>query len=102
MICDAFKKRVQNTLRGFADITMPSGMQMIEVAIHTKNGKAWASPPSKPMLDRDGVALRDARNKVRYSPIIDFATDNLRFQWSSAVVTAVVAFDPSALDGDGM
>lgn len=93
-----WKPLVRNTLCGFADVTMPSGMTIAEISIHSQGGKAWASPPSKPMIDRNGRVLRDDGGKIRYSPIITFPSRDLRNRWSDAVVEAVRAAHPKALD----
>ena len=58
------------------------------------NTGPWASPPSKPMLDREGAALKDAAGKLRYSPIIEFASREIRDRWSSAVIDAMQAAHP--------
>ena len=96
VIIDQWKARRSNTLRGFADITLPSGMRMMEVAIHVSNGRAWASPPSKPWLKGEAV-MRGDDGKIRYSPIIEFTTKELRDRWSNAVIDAIRLMDPSVL-----
>jgi hypothetical protein len=57
----------------------------------------WASPPSKPTLDRDGVAMKDQRGKIRYSPLIEFTSMAIRDRWSAAVIDAMRAAHPEAL-----
>jgi hypothetical protein len=44
----------RNSLRGFATVVQPSGMVLHDVSVHQQDGAAWASPASKPMLDRNG------------------------------------------------
>jgi hypothetical protein len=77
---------VRNTLRGF-------------LAIHRGglDGRVWVSPPARPMLDANGVAVRDERGKVKYFGITAFATAEVRERWSRAVVNAVVTKHPDAL-----
>ena len=80
----------KNTLRGFAKVRLASGMILHDIAVHVgSDDKAWASPPSKPMLDREGQALRDQTGKIRYSPVIGFATKEQRDRFSDAIVDAV-------------
>ena len=74
IIVDEFTPVTRNTLRGFCKVILPSGMVLSDVSIHLDSGKAWASPASKPMLDRDGNVLRDPGGKIRYSPIVGFAS----------------------------
>ena len=56
----------KNSLLGFAKVELPSGMVISDVTILTGEHGPWASPPSKPMIDRDGVAMKDAAGKLRY------------------------------------
>ena len=90
----AWRPLLKNSLRGFATIRQPSGMVIAEIAIHVRDGKAWASPPSKSMLDRDGRQMRDADDKPRWSVLITFADRPTQTAWSDAVVAAVRAEHP--------
>ena len=88
----------RNTLRGFAKIKLPCGLILTDVAIHIGgDNKAWASPASKAMLSGEGVALRDESGKIRYSPIVSFATKDVRDRFSQSVIEAVRASFPEAL-----
>ncbi|SIQ46336.1 MULTISPECIES: hypothetical protein [Acidiphilium] len=89
----------RNSLRGFATVTLPSGMILHEILIHNTPDGPWAAPPSKPMIGRDGVAMKDAAGKARYSPIISFADKATRERWSSAIIAALLASYPDALAG---
>jgi hypothetical protein len=88
------------TLRGFATVTFPSGLVFNDISIVVSDGKPWAPPPSKPLIDKAGVALRDGNGKIRYAPIVAFADKKIRERWSQAVLTALTAAHPDAL-GDG-
>ena len=67
-----------------------------EVAIHEKNGKAWAQLPSRPWL-KDGQPVTGDDGRVKYQPLHEFDTSAVRAAFSDACVAAVVAFDPAAL-----
>jgi hypothetical protein len=84
-----WKPRQSGTLRGFCTAHLPSGMILHEVGIHTRNGSWWAAPTSKPMLSREGTALRDESDKIRYAPIVSFNTKQTRDRLSHAVVDAL-------------
>jgi hypothetical protein len=87
-----------SSLRGFAKVVLPSGMTLTDVAIHVGDERAWASPPSRPMLNRDGIALRDAATgKIRYSPIISFSSKELRYRFSDAIIEAMRLARPDVL-----
>jgi hypothetical protein len=86
-----------NSLRGFARVELPSGMLIADVVVMIGTNGPWASPPSKPMIGRDGVALADDKGKVKYQPIIEFRTKDLRDRFSSAVIEALRSAHPEAL-----
>jgi hypothetical protein len=88
----------KNTLRGFAKVRLASGMIVNDVAIHVGgDNKVWAAPPSKPMLDREGHVLRDPEGKIRYVPMIEFATKEHRDRFSALVVDAVRETNPESV-----
>jgi hypothetical protein len=95
------KPVVRNTLRGFCTVTLPNGLTISDVSIHAKGDTAWASLPSKPQIDRDGVALRGPDGKVRYTPILSWSSKAVADRFSAAVVAAVMAQAPDFLRGDG-
>ncbi len=41
------------------------------------------------MMGKDGVALTDDKGKIRYSPVIEFASKEIRDRWSAGVVEAI-------------
>ena len=88
----------KNSLIGFAKAELPSGMVIADVTVLTSEGGAWASPPSKPMIGRDGSVMKDANGKIKYQPIIEFTSKNVRDKFSRAVVEALRAAHPEALE----
>jgi hypothetical protein len=101
IIISDWKPRISGTLRGFCTARLPSGLVLHEVAIHTRGSTWWASPSSKPMLSRDGTALRDDAGKVRYSPVVSFADKQTRDRLSQAVVEALRRAHPDVFAEDG-
>ena len=95
---EEFSAVTKNTLRGFAKVRMPSGMIFAEVAVHVRDGRAWASPPSKPVLTRDGQHMRGSDGKLLWTQLIIFANRELRDRWSDAVLAALRQSHPHALD----
>ena len=87
----------KGSLLGFAKVEMPSGMIISDVTILISERGPWASPPSKPMVGRDGLALKDDAGKVRYTPIIEFASKEIRDRFSTAVVDGLRVSHPEAL-----
>jgi DNA-binding cell septation regulator SpoVG len=86
----------KGSLLGFAKVELPSGMIIADVTILSGDRGPWASPPSKPMIDRDGVVLKDAGGKVRYSPIIEFSSKEIRDRFSAGVIDGLRAVHPEA------
>jgi hypothetical protein len=62
------------------------------------NGKAWASLPSKPVLDRDGRQKTDANGKPAYAAILEWRARELRDRFSDSVVESIRRLHPEALD----
>ena len=87
----------KGSLVGFAKVELPSGMILNDVTILSGDRGAWASPPSKPMIDRDGIAMKDANGKLKYSPVVEFASKEVRERFSNAVVEALRVMHPEAL-----
>jgi hypothetical protein len=70
----------RNSLVGFAKVELPSGM------VITGERGPWASPPSKPMITRDGTVMKDAAGEIKYAPTIEFTSKEVRDRWSAAVI----------------
>jgi hypothetical protein len=98
IVVSDWKPLRRGTLRGFVTATLPSGLIMHEISVFVSNGRAWAMPPSKPMIDRNGCVMLDDAGKKRYSPLFEFASPEIRHRWSEAVVAALLAAHPEALD----
>jgi len=49
------------------------------------------------MIDRNGAVMTDQTGKVRYSPIIEFTSKDVRDRFSNAVVEALRLAHPEAL-----
>lgn len=103
--CVAYRPMCRGSLRGFASIAFylgdAAGPKFIlhSIGIHThENGANYAAPPSQAVI-RDGAAVKDpATGKVTYGPpLLEFSNKDARRSWSDAVVRAVLAYDPNAL-----
>lgn len=84
----------KNSLVGFCKVEFPSGMVINDVTVLKGERGPWAAPPSKPMIGRDGGAMKDDNGKVRYVPIIEFTSKEIRNKWSDAVIEALRAEHP--------
>jgi hypothetical protein len=84
-----WRPHTKGALLGFAKVELLSGMVLLDVTILTGERGPWASPQSKPMINREGVAMKDDKGKLRYSPIIEFTSREIRDRWSDAIISAM-------------
>jgi len=92
----AWKPMRRGGLLGFARIRLGRAMIVNDVSVAHSNGKAWAAMPSKPRLDANGAAMRDARGKILYTPLIEWDDKDTRDKFSISVIQAVEAQHPGA------
>jgi len=88
----------RNSLLGFAKVRIGRALVLHDVSVHVSNGKRWASPASKPQMDSNGQALRDDRQKIKYTPVVEWLDAAARDAFSIAVIEAVEAGHPGATD----
>jgi hypothetical protein len=48
------KKVVKNSLRGFFDVQLPSGLKLNGCMLHEKEGRRWSGLPSREYVKPDG------------------------------------------------
>lgn len=98
--CVGWKPLRRNTLAGFASIRIADmRLTVIDVALHNKGSQRWAALPSKPIIDRNGVAKRDpSTGKIVYTPMFDFDAAAVRSAFSDAAVAAVLTLHPHAFN----
>jgi DNA-binding cell septation regulator SpoVG len=88
----------RNSLLGFVKVQLPSGLIVCDVTILRGPNGLWAAPPSKPLINRDGIALKDAAGKIRYASVISFVSKETKDRWSAAVLAALQSAFPEALE----
>jgi hypothetical protein len=76
------------------------GLVFHDVAVNLSHGAYWASPSSKARV-RDGRQMLDRDGKGLWSPVVTFASKELRDQFSANVVEAIRAAYPGALPDKG-
>ncbi len=97
VILGDWRPLAKNTLRGFARVRLPEGMVLHDCAVHVRDGRAWASPPGRPMIGRDGAQMRDAAGKPTFSPTLTFVSRADADAFSAAIIDAVRANHPEVL-----
>jgi len=98
--CVDFRPLCKGGLRGFATIRvveMCMTLSDIAVHVHGASGRAWASPPARPWINKDGELVRNRDGKIQYAPIVEFDGKPVRDAFSDAVIRAVLDFDADAL-----
>jgi hypothetical protein len=89
----------KNSLRGFATIRLPIGLKINDCLVLVSHGKAWATLPSKPLIDKDGRHKADTGGKPSYVPVLEWCSRDLADRFSDAVVALVRAEHPGDLLG---
>jgi hypothetical protein len=95
-----WKSLKKNSLRGFATVRIGKSMKVSDVPVHCSGGRRWASLPSKPQINSDGVALRDDRGKIKYIPIVAWTDKDSADRFSEAVISAIEADHPGDTQAD--
>lgn len=94
-----WKAMRKNTLRGFAKVRVGRALILHDVGVHCSEGKRWASPASKPQVDKDGNAMRDDKGKIKYVPIVEWLDRDARDAFFEGVIAAVEAAHPGDTTG---
>lgn len=100
--CESFRPRRTAVLRGFCDLLLTeTHLKIFDVGLFEKDGRRWASLPSKPKINREGHVIRGKDDKIEYAPVMAFASREASDQFSKAAINAVLAEHPDVFDGDG-
>jgi hypothetical protein len=90
----------QNSLRGFATVRIGAALKVADVTVHCSAGRRWASMPSKVQINKEGVALRDERGKMKYVPLISWMDKGTADRFSEGVIQAIEAQYPGDTESD--
>lgn len=86
-----FKHINKGAAVGVARIKLGRALIVNDVMLLSSNGLVWANAPGKPQVGRDGMALKDDRGKIKYTPILEWTDKESRERFSAAVIAAVEA-----------
>lgn len=90
----------KNSLRGFATVRIGKALKVSDISVHCSNGKRWASLPSKPQINKDGVVLREDSGKIKYTPCVSWMDKESSERFSEAVIAAIEAQHPGDTGAD--
>ncbi len=101
VIIEAFRPLLKNTLRGFADVILPTIRLCIrDVAIHQIGDRCWVNLSSRPMLNADGSRMLNDRGKPLYFAFLRFTDEAAHLQFERAVIAAMRAAHPHVLNSE--
>jgi hypothetical protein len=84
-----FKLCEKNSLRGFFDVALPSGMVVCGCTLHETNGRHWVGLPSKPYPSDDGAQA--------WAKIVDFVDKETHSRFQQQVTPlALLAFESAS------
>jgi hypothetical protein len=93
----SFKPMVKGSLRGFANVEIPPGLKIADCPVLVSHGKAWATLPSKPVLDQEG-RHHVVNGKKQYAALFEWATRDLADRFSTRIVELVRERHPEVLE----
>jgi hypothetical protein len=96
----SWKPLVKNSLRGFATVELPIGLKIIDCPVLVGPNGAWATLPSRPVLDRDGKHSKPD-GKPQYSTVVEWKSRDLSERFSQTIVELVRQAHPDDLDEPG-
>jgi hypothetical protein len=71
-----FKPHVKNSLFGFVDVRLPSGLTICGVTLHRKDGSRWCGMPRREYLKDDGTK--------GWLPVVKFASRHVARRFRDA------------------
>jgi hypothetical protein len=86
----------RNPLHGFVDVVLLNGLEIDDIAVHVRGGRAWASLPARPVLEDGRHVIRDG--KPAYVRSLAWRSRDLADEFSAAVVELIRRAYPDALD----
>ena len=83
-----WKPLVKGTLRGFANVELPTGLRLIDCPIFVGPNGPGAALPSKPVLDCEGRQARPS-GKPEFAPVVEWRNWGLADRFSATVIALV-------------
>jgi hypothetical protein len=81
--------RQSNTLRGFCNLRLPSGLVLRDCSVHQQGDRRWVGLPGKPQIDSEGRHRTDAAGKRLYVPTVEIPDPARRERFQAAALAAV-------------
>lgn len=85
-----WRPREQNTLQGFVDLYMPSGLTLHDCSYHCRNNTRWIGFPAWPQLDREGRVRTNPKNgRPSYAAVVTFDDREAHDRFQAAALAAI-------------
>jgi hypothetical protein len=95
-------KNAAGTVLGYIDVQLPSGLIVNGCKLMVgPAGKHWIAPPSQQQTNKDGSPKLDLNGKAVWKEIVEFSDKAARDRFGRAVLDALRAAHPEALDENG-
>jgi hypothetical protein len=91
----------KGSLRAFANVELPSGLIINDVAVFVGKNGPFCGLPNKPLLDSAGTLKRDVNSRPAHVPILAWRDRDLASRFSAAVIALILAKYPTAMDDGG-
>jgi len=87
MIASNFREHVKNTLRGFFDIELPSGLTLKDCSLHEKGAQRWIGLPGKAQIDSEGRHASDPNTgRKLYVTVVEIKDRGRRKRFQAAAL----------------
>jgi hypothetical protein len=95
-----WRPRRSGSLCGYVSVVVGRAMRINGIAVMAGANGPWVAMPTKPLTAR-GQPMLDAQGQPKYSPIVEWMDRLAERRFTAAVLTALLAEYPEALDGGG-
>jgi hypothetical protein len=76
-------------------------LTIIDIAVHSRDGRIWCQMPGKPRVGKDGMVLRGDDGKVRYTPVIAWKDKVTASRFAEGIAAELIRVHGAAvLDGE--
>jgi hypothetical protein len=97
-----FRRFRRNSLFGFLDIEVSSGLRIFDITLMKSGAAAWVGLPAKARIDENGhQAIDPETGKKAWLPVIQWRDRRTADAFSKAVIAALLRAHPDALGDDG-
>jgi hypothetical protein len=93
-----WRRHRSGALCGYVSVVVGRAMRVNGIAVMSGANGPWLSTPSKPLTVR-GQPMCDAQGRPRYTPVIEWMDRVAERRFTDAVLAALLAEYPDALDG---